>query len=90
MAEDKLAKVGEYVIYTDEVGQDHDALVTAVHGPFCINCLYVSDSEDKRDQYGRQIERPSSVQKASDNTAHGRVFRFPYEEKKPYKAPVAV
>lgn len=89
MAEDKLAIVGEHVIYTDEVGVDHDALVTAVWGPYCINCLYVSLDDNKQDQYGRQIERPSSVQKMGQTTAWGRCFRFVGEEKKAMTPAVA-
>jgi hypothetical protein len=87
--DDRVAEVGQHVIYTDESAVDHDALVTVVHSPACINCLYVSSDTSKQDQYGRQIERPSSVSRMSDFTAHGRYFRFKDETKKEYAAPVA-
>lgn len=67
-------KVGGSVTYFDEYGVPHDALVTAVWTPECINVVYVSNDENKRDPNGRQIERASSVQKKSSVTAHGRYF----------------
>ena len=81
--------IGQHVIYTDEVAVDHDALVTAVWGPRCVNVLYVSENMDKKDQYGRQIERPSSVTHVSGTTAHGRYYRLTGEEKRPVLPAVA-
>lgn len=75
--EEKLLQVGDVVIYRDETGVDHSALVTVVHGntaQSCINVAYLSADESKRDSYGRQVERASSVQRKSDYTAHGRYF----------------
>jgi len=52
-----------------------DALVTAVHGSFggefvpCINVAYVSPDPAKRDPYGQQIERMSSLQHLSQGPA---------------------
>lgn len=90
MAEDRPAEVGQHVIYVDELGVDHDALVTVVHGVSCVNLLYVSSDSSKQDQYGRQIERPSSVSRmAIGQTAHGRYYRFTDEEKMPYQAPMS-
>lgn len=54
-------KVGDAVMVTNEVGVLHHGLVTAVHGPQCINVVYVSADESKRDPNGRQIERLSSL-----------------------------
>lgn len=88
MAE-RIATVGEAVIYTDTSSVDHAALVTVVHGAFCINLLYVSDNPEEQDQYGRQIKRFSSVSIMSDHTAHGNYFRFPDQEKKAYSPPLA-
>jgi hypothetical protein len=82
-------EVGQHVIYTDEVAVDHDALVTAIWGPACINVLYVSEHESKQDQYGRQIERPSSVSHVSQTTAHGRYYRLVGEDKRPVLPAVA-
>lgn len=100
--------VGSHVVYVDEKGRSHDALVTAVHGPQTeqqirdtyqktvdagytphysadvmvaawavpsINVVYISDDESKRDPYGQQMERASSVSHESGTTAHGRFYR---------------
>ena len=72
--EQKELKIGDIVTYVDEVRVNHQALVTAVHGPECINVAYTSIDSDKHDSWGRQIERASSVQKKSDFTAEGRYF----------------
>lgn len=89
MAEERIAKVGEYVIFTDPKGVDHDALVTVVHGPYCINLVRLSDNENETDQYGRQIKRENSVSVSSAHTAHGYYFRFLGEPKKEYTPPIA-
>lgn len=81
----------QVVVYTDPKGADHDALVTAVWSDTCINLVYVSDDESKRDDYGRQIQRQTSVTHASGpGQAHGNYWRFPGQEKNPVKPPVAV
>lgn len=72
--------VGEVIVYTDEVGVEHDALVTIYFGgnqpDYALNCLYVSKDENKSDNYGRQIERASSVSRQREGvTAHGRFWR---------------
>lgn len=60
--------VGDPVRVVDETYGGHAGLVTAVHGVFggtyvpCINVVYVSGDPDKRDPYGAQIERMSSLQ----------------------------
>lgn len=51
-----MLKLGETVVYCDECGVDHEALITAVWSQNCINVVYVSDIESKHDQYGRQLE----------------------------------
>jgi hypothetical protein len=66
------------VVYVDEHGHEHEALVTAVHGTFGvnpINVVYVSADRSKHDQYGRQVERASSVQAAGPTAAHGRFYK---------------
>jgi hypothetical protein len=67
--------VGTVVKVTDETGVEHFGLVTAVHGPECINVVYVSTDPTKRDPYGHQTERLSSLQKQSEHTAlNGRFY----------------
>jgi hypothetical protein len=73
---DNLTRVGGTVIYTDGYRRDHDALVTAVWGPNCINVVFTSGDSAKEDPYGRQIERETSVSRydaVSNN--FGRCFR---------------
>ncbi|HLL69001.1 MAG TPA: hypothetical protein VK453_25300 [Micromonosporaceae bacterium] len=60
---------GDPVLVVDEHYQQHVGLVTVVHGPFtdggytpCINVVYVSSDAAKRDPYGQQLERMSSLQ----------------------------
>ncbi len=57
--------VGDAVVFIDEKRQQHCALVTEVHGDPgsrpSVNLLWVSDDPNERDQYGRQINRDSSV-----------------------------
>ncbi|CAN5134063.1 hypothetical protein BH09PAT1_BH09PAT1_2770 [soil metagenome] len=88
MSEERVPKVGDSVMFTNSVGADYTALVTAVWSPSCINVVYASSDETKKDQYGRQIERATSVQRMADWTAHGNYFRYPDESKKEYKAPL--
>lgn len=75
-------QVGESVIYVDEYGHPHFALVSANWGgttsdAAAINLLYVSLDETKRDPYGRQIERMSSVVPGHVQAAHGRYYLRP-------------
>lgn len=60
---------GDPVVVVDEHYEQHHALVTVVHGAFqvggyvpCINVVYVSGDPAKRDPYGQQLERMSSLQ----------------------------
>ncbi len=60
-------KVGDAVWVVDEHYVGHVGLVTTVHGGFehhvpCINVLFISADESKRDPYGQQPERLSSLQ----------------------------
>ncbi len=70
-------KPGDAVRVVDEQYRERVGLVTCVHGQFgdtlpeaagggsyvpCINVVYVSDDPTKRDPYGQQIERMSSLQ----------------------------
>jgi hypothetical protein len=85
-------QTGEFVIYHDPKGQPHNALVTTVHSNWknpCINVVIVSSDETRRDGYGRQIERVTSVSHASHVSAHGNYWRRPDEQPNAYQAPVA-
>lgn len=64
--------VGDHVKVVTESYEERDALVTTVHGTFpeegkpgfipCINVVYISSDPAKRDPYGQQVERMSSLQ----------------------------
>lgn len=69
------------VKYTDQVGGKHDAILTAVwtedaEGPYTVNLVYVEADVAKNDQYGRQINRATSVQRKSEMSAHGYYFEL--------------
>jgi len=94
----KYPQVGDAVVYHDEVAQPHNALVTAYHGQVdeagqpvgnvgCINLVFVSGDPARKDPYGRQIERLSSIAAREGWYAHGHYWRWPEEEPIPVKAP---
>jgi len=62
-------KIGDVVDLLDETGHQHRGLITQVWGPAdskpSINVVFVSLDETKTDQYGRQVERLSSLQHQS-------------------------
>ncbi len=75
-------KIGDHVVYVDEVGGEHSALVTAVWGDPdadspSLNVVYVVHDEAKTDSYGRQIERATSRVHQSRQGAHGAYWREP-------------
>jgi len=88
--------VGALVVYFDRYRRRCNAIVTAVHGKVqmvgraggeqvldipCINIVITSQDGDKTDQYGRQVERETSVVHA--NGQYGRAgyyYCFPDEE----------
>jgi hypothetical protein len=83
--ERKFVNVGDHVIFTDTRRKQHSALVTEVWdgGPEveqvreslpAINLLYVVDDETRMDQYGRQIERESSVVPVESNSAEANCY----------------
>lgn len=57
--------------------EDAKRLVGQPHAPMipCINLVYVSYDSSKKDPYGRQVERASSVQHQTQTTANGRFWR---------------
>lgn len=73
-----MVKIGDSVTFVDTHGREHSALITVVHGSGygpenqpAVNLLYVSDDENQKDQYGRQIIRSSSVCHKSNQGASG-------------------
>lgn len=87
MKEVKRPKVGDAVIYHDEHGHPHAALVTIDWGG-SINLVYVSPNAERKDQYGRQIERASSVVDRGPNGVHGRYWRWPEDAPLPPRPPL--
>lgn len=84
----KIVNIGDHVIFIDPYRKEHSALVTEVWdgGPDvdqqedslpAINLLYVVSDEARMDQYGRQIERESSVTHLSMNSAEANCYRMP-------------
>lgn len=71
-------QIGEIVEYVDHHGKPHKAIVTAnwsggqENG--AINLVFVSADDAKTDQYGRQIERDTSVVHKSRQTAPGNFW----------------
>lgn len=70
---------GDHVVYTDEHGAPHNALVTAWWGDKCCNLLFVVNDEAKKDPYGQQIERRSSSVHKSMQQAPGNYWMHPDE-----------
>lgn len=82
--------VGCHVIWTDAVGVDHDALCQCVWSDTCINLVFVSGDENRKDGYGRQIEHQTSCTHVSNMGVHGFYWRWSDEEKNGYTPPQAV
>ena len=79
MSDSDKPSFGDVIVYVDEVGVEHDALVTQYWGGEqpngALNCVYITTEDTKRDPYGRQVERASSVSRQSEYTAHGRYWK---------------
>ena len=77
--EDEL-EIGDAVIYADPMGVTHNALITQVfphpggENPL-LNVAYVSNNEKRRDTFGRQIERRSSVPHKDAHPIHGNWWK---------------
>jgi hypothetical protein len=91
MSERRDPKVGDSVVFHDAHGKPQNALITCVWSSYMINIVFVSNDETKQDDYGRQIERRTSVAMLghSPQMAHGNYCRFDDEEPIPYKDPAA-
>lgn len=89
MSEQKRLEVGMSILFMDELRVLRPALITAVHGtPYydeqgkltwlpCVNIVTVCTDPDKKDAYGTQIERRSSVSHRSVNAYHEQVNGSP-------------
>ena len=84
----KELHVGDVVIFHDARGRPHNALVTAVWSQECVNLVHASGDENRQDDYGRQIERPTSIEHVSRKSVHGYYFRLPEEKPNEYVPPV--
>ena len=69
-----MIKIGDVVVYTDEVSVRHNALVTNVWSTTCINLVYMTGDDSKTDTYGRQIERRTSCQVKMATSAPGNFW----------------
>jgi hypothetical protein len=77
-----MVKIGDAVIFVDAYGIERPALVTqlwpgmnlAAAEPG-VNVVIVSNDESKFDQYGRQLERATSVVHQSAQPAHGYYWK---------------
>ena len=77
----------DHVIFTDQHGVPRPALLTAVHGDAylhegttyypSVNLVFVTSDSAKRDPYGLQIERESSVVHKGMQSAHGNYWSWP-------------
>ena len=86
----RMPELGGHVIWHDNRGRAYDALVTAVWSETCINVVFVSQDENRRDDCGRQIERQTSATHKGTQKVHGFYWRFPDEEPNPYVPPQQV
>lgn len=75
-------KIGQQVMFVDERGREHQALITKVFDngdpekyPIpALNVVYVSQDDSQSDQYGRQIVRKPSVPHTTNQSAHGYMW----------------
>jgi hypothetical protein len=83
LREEQEKWIGKVVLFNDELRQQHYALINQCwslsdkdNQPIYINLVYVSGDSTKTDQYGRQIERSTSVYRKDQNNAAGRNFEL--------------
>lgn len=75
-----MPQVGDPVVFVDPKGTEHNAIVIANWGTGdtpSLNVMYADPDETKRDSYGRQIARSTSVVHESNQAAHGMFWREP-------------
>jgi hypothetical protein len=90
-AMERELKSGQHVVYVDEWRKAHHAVVTCVWPRMCghheasntaidgCNLVYVTSDVTKKDPYGLQIERATSVVHLSMQPAQGRAWCLPEE-----------
>lgn len=72
--------IGKPILFADPWGVEHMAFITYCFSvgkddfPMCVNLVYVSKDGAKTDQYGRQVERYTSVMRRGEFSAHGMWF----------------
>ncbi len=77
-----MVEVGSHVRYVDQKGVERDALVQMVHTEMCVNLVFVSGDENRKDSYGRQVQHETSVSHRSQMTGvPGFYWYDPKEEK---------
>lgn len=72
---------GKSCVFFDATGKAHDALITEVHGPQCVNIVYCNDADGQQDSYGQKIARATSVMHGSVQQAEGNYWLLPDEER---------
>lgn len=88
---DRKLNLCDRIIFVDAYAKQHEALVTAIWKneyqgmqlPWGVNVVFVSDEENRTDNYGRQIVHETSVCHKSVQPAHGVYWMFPDEEPRP-------
>lgn len=77
-----MVEIGDGVIFVDEHGVAHSALVICVFtgmsgedGQPGVNVVIVEPDPEREDSYGRQIARHTSVVHESAQPAHGMFWR---------------
>lgn len=94
-------QVGDVAVFHDSEGKAHNALITCYFGCYgedgelldqigCANLVIVSADERRKDECGRQIERFTSIQHASQTNVHGNYWRWSDEKPNEYRAPTSV
>lgn len=73
---------GKACVFFDPYGHPHDALITEVWGPQCINLVFCNPTEGQRDSYGQKLVRFTSVMHGNLQQAHGNYWLLPGEERK--------
>ena len=78
-------KVGDAVIYHDEEGKPHNALIKAVWDnggdwtydyPPLVNLVFISGDKARQDSAGRQTEIVTSLSHKHEHNVHGFYWRW--------------
>lgn len=90
MTTERKLEIGSAIIYVDTRGVRHNALCISVwdgmryggpQGEPGCNLIYVLDDPNRKDEWGRQIERMGSQVHMSNQPAHGAYWCWPDESK---------